>query len=57
MVGGVCGCVEVCYRESDVEGGCCGGYIHVGVPLCCVQVNVWDMYCFFNEIIVFGLGL
>lgn len=34
MVGGACGCVEACYRESDVEGGCCGGYIHVGVPFC-----------------------
>lgn len=35
-VGGACGCVEACYEERYVEGGCCGVYIHVKVTFSCL---------------------
>ena len=37
--------------------GCCGVYINVMFTLCCVKVDVWNMYWFSNEARVFSLGL
>jgi hypothetical protein len=37
MVGGAYGCMKACYWGRDVEGGCCGVYICVGITLCCSE--------------------